>query len=258
MLLNHGAGEDSWEPLGLQGDPTSPSWRKSVLNIHWKDYCWSWNSNTLATWCEELTHLKRPWGWERLKAGGEGDNRGWDGWTASPNQWVWAWVNSGSWWWTGRPGVLQSMGSQKVRHDWVTELNWTVKLLEVRDWFMPKTVVIISWVYTQLQTLQVVYTSVFPTFFDSSDWFHGSQLDHGPRVRGMVSGWFKYITFIVHCISNLMPLLIWQKVHAWLRDWGPLVHINYAQIFGGQKKFFNRKVEPFIAKQKSVFNNLDL
>ena len=70
MLLNCGGGEDSWESLGLQGDPTSPSSRKSVLNIHWKDWCWSWNSNTLATWCEELTHLKRPWCWERLKAGG--------------------------------------------------------------------------------------------------------------------------------------------------------------------------------------------
>ena len=62
----------------LQGDPTSSSWRKSVLSFHWKDPCWSWNSNTLATWCEELTHQKRPWCWERLKAGGEGDNRRWD------------------------------------------------------------------------------------------------------------------------------------------------------------------------------------
>ena len=64
------------ESLGLQGDPTNLL-RKSVLNMHWKDWCWSWNSNTLATWCEELTHLKRPWCWERLKAGGEGDDRGW-------------------------------------------------------------------------------------------------------------------------------------------------------------------------------------
>ena len=55
-------------------------WRISVLNIHWKDWCWSWNSSTLATWCKELTHLKRPWCWERLRAGGEGDDRGWDGW----------------------------------------------------------------------------------------------------------------------------------------------------------------------------------
>ena len=78
--------------------------------VHWKDWCWSWNSNTWATSCEELTHLKRPWCWERLRAGGEGGNRGWDGWMASPTQWTWVWVNSGSWWWTGRPGVLQSMG----------------------------------------------------------------------------------------------------------------------------------------------------
>ena len=82
MLLNCVVGEDSWESLGLQGDPTSPSLR-SVLGVHWKDWCWSWNSNTLATWCEELTHWKRPWCWERLKAGGEGDDRGWDGWMAS-------------------------------------------------------------------------------------------------------------------------------------------------------------------------------
>jgi len=95
----------------------------NVLNIHWKDWHWSWSSSTLATCCEELTHLKRPWCWERLKAGGEGDDGGWDGWMASPTQWTWAWVNSRSWWWTGRPGVLQSMGSQRVRHNWMTELT---------------------------------------------------------------------------------------------------------------------------------------
>ena len=87
------------------------------------------NSNILATWCKELTLLKRPWGWERLRAGGEGDDQGWDGWMASPTQWTWVWVNSRSWWWIGGPGMLQSMGSQRVRHDWVTELNWT----EVRN-----------------------------------------------------------------------------------------------------------------------------
>ena len=74
--------------------------------------------------CKELTHWKRPWCWEGLGAGGEGDDRGWDGWMASPTRWTWVWVNSGSWWWTGRPDVLQFMGSQTVRHDWVTELNW--------------------------------------------------------------------------------------------------------------------------------------
>ena len=83
------------------------------------------NFNTLAIWCEELTHLKRPWCWERLRAGGEGDDRGWDGWMASLTQWTWVWVNSGSWWWTGKPGMLQWMGSQRVGHNWATELNWT-------------------------------------------------------------------------------------------------------------------------------------
>ena len=94
------------------------------MNIFWEDWCWSWNSNTLATWCEELTHLKRLWCWERLKAGGEGDNRGWDGWMASLTRWTWVWVSSRSWWWTGKPGVLPSVGSQRVGHDWATELNW--------------------------------------------------------------------------------------------------------------------------------------
>ena len=129
MLLNCGVGEDSGESLGLQGDPTGPSQRKSVLNIHWKGWCWSRNSHTLATWCEELTHWKRLWCWERLKAGGEGDDRGWDGWMASPTWWTWVWVNSRSWWWTGRPGMLRSMGSQRVGHDCVTELNWRGSLL---------------------------------------------------------------------------------------------------------------------------------
>ena len=94
---------------------------KETSPEYWKDWCW--NSNTLATWCEELTHLKRPWCWERLKAEGEGDDRGWDGWLASLSQWTWVLVSSGSWWWTGRPGVLQSMGSQRIGHDWATELK---------------------------------------------------------------------------------------------------------------------------------------
>ena len=94
-------------------------------NIHWKNWCWSWNSNSLATWWEELTHWKRPWWWERLKAGGEGDDRGWDGWMASPTGWTWVWAGFRSWLRTRKPGMLKSMVLQRVRHDWVTELNWT-------------------------------------------------------------------------------------------------------------------------------------
>ena len=77
------------------------------------------NSNTLATWCEELTHLQRPWCWERLRAGGEGDDRGWDGWMASPTRWTWVWVDSRSWWWTGRPGVLRKKSDMTERLNWI-------------------------------------------------------------------------------------------------------------------------------------------
>ena len=76
--------------------------------------------------------LEIPWCWEGLKAGGEGDDRGWDGWMASPTRWAWVWVDSGSWWWTGRPGVLRFMGSQRVGHDWVTELNWTEQVVAIK------------------------------------------------------------------------------------------------------------------------------
>ena len=124
MFLNCGVG-DSWESLGAHADPTSSSLIQEIspefLTIHWKHRCW--NSNTLATWCEELTQ-KRPWCWERLKAG-EGNDRRWNGWTASLTQWTWVWVNSGSWWWTGRPSMLWFTGLLRVGHDWETELNWT-------------------------------------------------------------------------------------------------------------------------------------
>ena len=77
---------------------------KEIQPVHpkgdqsWKEWCWSWNLNTLATWCKELTHLERPWCWERLRAGGEGDDRGWDGWMSSLTQWTWVRINPRSWW----------------------------------------------------------------------------------------------------------------------------------------------------------------
>ena len=126
----------------------SPLDCKEICPVHPKGYqSWIFTGRTDAEaetpllwppdkW-EELTHLKRPWCWERLKAG-EGDDRGWDGWMASPTQWTWVWVNSRNWWWTGRPGVLRSMGSQTVGHDWVTELNWNWT-----DWYIFKYLVII-------------------------------------------------------------------------------------------------------------------
>ena len=127
MLLNCGVGEDSWEPFGQQGDPSSPSWRKSVLNIHWKDWCWSWNFSTLATWCEELTHWKWPLCWERLKVGREGETEdqmvGWhhqlDGHESEK-----------------APGVGDGQGSLACCSSWghkesdtIEQLNWRVTLL---------------------------------------------------------------------------------------------------------------------------------
>jgi len=114
MLLNCGVGEDSWESLGQQGDLVSPFWRQSVLNIHWKD--WFWNSNS-SICCEELTHWKRPWCWKRLKVGGEGDDRGWDGWMASS---TWVWLDS-------RIGDGQGSLAAAVHE---VEKNWT----PLSDW----------------------------------------------------------------------------------------------------------------------------
>ena len=117
-------------PLYCKIKPVHP--KGNQRNIHWKDWCWSWNSNTLATWCEELTPWRRPWCWVE-KAGGEGDDRGWDAWMASPTWKTWVWVGSRSWWWTGRPGVLQSMGlqSQTWLSDW-TELKHFLTWLQIR------------------------------------------------------------------------------------------------------------------------------
>ena len=113
------------------------------------------NSNTLATSCGELTHWKRLWCWEGLGAGGEGDNRGWDGWMASR---TWVWVNSGSWWWTGRPGVLWFMGSQKVGHNWATELNCNFAWINWAIFFFFE-----NWVVVVLLTkVHIVKVMIFP------------------------------------------------------------------------------------------------
>jgi len=122
MLLNCSVGEDSWKSLGLQGDLTSPFWRRSALGFLWKEWCWSWTSSTLATSCEELTHWKRLWCWEGLGAGGEGDDRGWDGWMESlvgrESQWT--------------PGVGDGQGGLACCDSWghkesdmTEQLNWT-------------------------------------------------------------------------------------------------------------------------------------
>ena len=104
-----------------ENQPVNPKGNQSWIFIGMTDA--EAETNALGTWCEELTHWKIPWCWERLKAGGEGANRGWDGWMASLSRWTWVWANPGNWWWTGKPGMLQSMGSQRVGHNWGTELK---------------------------------------------------------------------------------------------------------------------------------------
>ena len=118
--------------LVLEKTLESPLDCKKVQPVHPKgNQSWIFTGRTdgeaeapilAATWCEELTPWKRPWCWERLKAGEE-DDRGWDGWMASPTQWTRVWVKSSSWWWTGRPGMLQFSGSQRVRHNSAHELT---------------------------------------------------------------------------------------------------------------------------------------
>ena len=125
MLLNCGVGEDS-----LRVPWTARRSNQSILKEVSPEYSlegliWSWKSNTLSTWCEELTHLKRLRVWEKFKAGGEGDNRGWDCWMASLTQWTWVWANLGRCWWTGKPGAaVHGVEKSWTRlSDW-TELNW--------------------------------------------------------------------------------------------------------------------------------------
>ena len=130
--------EESWEPKNwcfwivvLEKTLESPLDCKEIQSVHLKgNQSWTFIgrtdaeveiSNILATWCNELTHWKRPWCWERLKAGGEGDEKGWDGWMVSLTKWTWVWASSRSWWWTGKHGLLQSTGSQRVgawMRDW--------------------------------------------------------------------------------------------------------------------------------------------
>ena len=137
MLLNCGVGTLE---SPLHSKEIQPVHLKSIFSPTKGDQSWvstrrtdaeAETPNILATSCEELTHWKRPCCWEGLGAGGEGDDRGWDGWMASPTRWTWVWVNSGSWWWTRRPGVLRFMGSKRAGHDWATELtDWLIDTIK--------------------------------------------------------------------------------------------------------------------------------
>ena len=129
--------EEGWAPenlrfwtVVLEKTLESPLDYKEIQPVHPKgDQSWVFigrtdaETDTPILWPPHAKSWKRPWCWEGLEAGGEGDDRGWDGRMASLTWWTWVWTSSRSWWWTGKPGVLQSMRSQRVRHNWVTELT---------------------------------------------------------------------------------------------------------------------------------------
>ena len=232
MLLKCGVCEDSWESLELQEDPTSPSKRKSVLGVHWKEWCWSWNSNTLATWCEELTHWKRPWCWEGLRAWGEGANRGWDGWISSLTQCTWVWVNSGSWWWTGRPDMLQSMGLQRVGLDW-TELSLLLLLIQYCFsefvclfvcFFKEPTYFLVSWRgYTKDKTYGLVKSHSEVLLLRVLQLLFSSLSTEINNVRYQWIFWNKYLrdyTTFVYCFSGVWLLLKMSQRKRWNKNWG--------------------------------------
>ena len=167
MFLNCGVGEDFLESLGQQGDqPVNPEDSLEALML-------KLSSSTLATWCEELTHWKRPWCWERLRAGGEGGNRGWDGWMASPTQWTLAWANSGRQWRTGKPSVLPLMESKSQGqgrlvsfHSWghkdTTEgLNANNHLFPVQRWTSKKYLPFQVLRHCLFQRFVVFYISIY-------------------------------------------------------------------------------------------------
>ena len=129
LLSNCGAREDSWTwTVPWTARRSNQSILKEItLNTHWKDRCWGWSSNNRATWCKQLTHWKRPWCWEKTLMLGKTEGRRRRGrqrmrWLDGiKTQCTWVWVNFRRWWRAGKPGMLQSMGLQRVRHDWTTE-----------------------------------------------------------------------------------------------------------------------------------------
>ena len=142
LLISALGGEiDQWVPRSFEHLMVFLRHYKEIQPVHSKgDQPWGFfgsndaKAETPILWpphAKKRTHWKRLWCWEGLGAGEEGDDRGWDGWMASLTRWTRVWVNSESWWWTGRPGMLRFMGSQRVGHDWATELNWTEYMLGI-------------------------------------------------------------------------------------------------------------------------------
>ena len=160
-------------PLGCREiKPVNPKGKQSWI-FFGRTYAVA-EAPTSATWCTEQTLRKRSWCWERLRAGGEGDDRGWDGWMASPTWWTWVWIDYRSWWWTGSPGVLWFMGSQRVVHDWATELNWLLekKVMTILDSILKSRDITLS------TKVRLVKAMVFPVVMYGCESWTVKKADH--------------------------------------------------------------------------------
>ena len=186
MLLNCCVGKDSWESFGLQGDQTSQSWRKSILNIHWREWCWSGRSNILATWCNKPTRWQRLWCWERLKARGEGNDRGGDDWITSLTQWV-SDISV-------RIAHLQEMAKDREAwaccHPWVAK-SWTW----LNDW---------TPVRGDTRELPLSFSSPCESAVSAVTWQLGSELSPEPHHAGVLTSdfqpprlWYTLCYFVV-------------------------------------------------------------
>jgi len=140
------------------------------LNIHLKDWCWSWSFNSLATYCKEPTHWKRPWCWGRLKAGGVVGDRRWDGWMALLTQWTWIWTNSSRQWRTGKPGILQSMGLQRDGHDLVTKQQGVERQQTISE---VKVEVLVSHVWIFVTPWTVAHQAALSMGFSRQEYWSG-------------------------------------------------------------------------------------
>ena len=190
-----------------ESQPVHPKGNQSWIFIGRTDA----ETETPILWSpEELAHWKRPWCWERLKAG-EGDNRGWDGWMASPKWWTWVWASSGSWWWTRKPGMLQSTGSQRVGHNWTTELtNWGVqKMSGVSD----KVHFLIQRKIPYLVDLWVWGFNTHHTSVCCSDPLQGQWLKHGSTVihEQRLMGWPTSQELKQNEIGRLVMRWAWKR-----------------------------------------------
>ena len=225
MLLSCGVGEDSWESLDC----------KEIQPVHSKgDQPWVFfgrndaKAETPVLWPAHAKSwlIERLWCWEGLGAGGAGDDRGWDGWMASLTRWTRVWVNSGSWWWTGRPGVLRFIESWRVGHDWTTELNWTeLKAFDKADhnklWKILEEIGIPDHLTCLLRNLYAGQEETVRSTQGTTDWFQNGKGVHqgcilSPCLFNLYVDYIMwYVGWMKHKLESRMPQEISTSICRW-------------------------------------------